>query len=215
MAENKDKFLEKERYEQSSKSILLNVNNLEKLTVYEDLPEYLQEPYHFYKKKIQEIIQKQDKVLEIGSGRGDLTGILLSTGANITATDISPLSLEILNKRYSTFSNLETSVQDMENLDYENKFDVFCSAGSLSYGSLDKVLSKAKQALKPGGYIICVDSLNDNPVYKIKRYIDFFRNRRSISTILNMPTIKSLLKFNGDFQVQDLKFFGSLSIALK
>tara|TARA_B100000963_G_scaffold143536_2_gene125057 strand:+ start:2984 stop:3751 length:768 start_codon:yes stop_codon:yes gene_type:complete len=211
MRRERDKAIERERYEKSSKSILLNKVNLEKLSEYDALPRYLLEPYFFYKKLLEETIKKDHRVLEIGSGRGDLTGILLSTKADITATDISPISLSILNERYSAYDNLKTSVQDMENLSYEKEFDIFCSAGSLSYGSINNILDQAKKVLKPEGIIICVDSLNNNPIYKVKRYIDFLRNKRSLSTIFNMPTLKSLLEFNKDFKILDIKFFGSIS----
>ena len=71
----------------------------------------------------------------------------------------------------------------MENLPYEkNTFDVVCCAGSLSYGNNLLVLNEINGVLKSDGYFISVDNLNENPIYKLNRYIHYIRGNRTLST---------------------------------
>ena len=132
---------------------------------YSDLPFYLQSPYSHYERMIREYIVNEHKVLEIGSGTGNYTGYISSTGADVMATDISSKSLEVASLRYSKNKNIKYQAADMEQLPFSDEsFDVICSAGSLSYGSYAKVSKEIKRVLKSGGYFICVDSLNNNPI---------------------------------------------------
>lgn len=212
---NKDKNLEKERYENSSQLIISKGVNYEGLTTYRSLALFLQTPYIYYEKIISEFVSEKHSVIEIGSGRGDLTDLILSTGAKVTATDISPISLAVLKQRYSKFNNLEILETDMENLLTSQKFDSFCSAGSLSYGNIDKIISEAQKVLKKDGLFICVDSLNNNLIYKFNRYIAYLIGKRSLSTIRQMPTVESIKKFETAFEVIEIKYFGSLSWLMK
>ena len=46
---------------------------------------------------------------------------------------------------------------------------------ALSYGDNDLVLKNVYQKLKPGGYFVCVDSLDNNIIYRINRYLHYLR----------------------------------------
>jgi len=76
---------------------------------------YLRTPYIFYEKCIRECIGPQDQVLELGAGVGLHTYALVKTGARVTATDISPNALKLLEQRIMHADmQVITQVADME-----------------------------------------------------------------------------------------------------
>ncbi len=93
----------------------------------------------------------------------------------------------------------------------DNSFDVICSAGSLSYGDNSIVMNEIYRVLVKGGIFIAIDSLNNNPIYKLNRYIHFLLGNRSKSTLQRMPTIKLLEKYTVKFDNVEVAYFGSLT----
>ena len=96
--------------------------------------------------------------------------------------NISSISLKVLEKNLLKFSKagLQTVVADMEQLPFENEsFNVVTCAGSLSYGDAEKVDSEIRRVIKPSGFFICVDSLNNNPVYRLNRFIHDLKKERT------------------------------------
>lgn len=132
-----DKLIEKKRYNKRALN-LLKQNELG-LSKYgsNSIPLVLRSPYIFYEDKIKELIRPSYKILEIGSGTGLHTYNLIKTGADVTATDISPNALKVLEKQLSIINRagrLRTMVTDMEQLSFKDKsFDIVVSAGSISY----------------------------------------------------------------------------------
>jgi len=172
----------------------------------------LREPYLYYEKCINLYVKAGSKVLEIGSGTGLHTYVLVQTGALVVASDISFHSLKVLTQRMRAKRRLITLVADMEALPFKNNsFDVVTSAGSLSYGDPDLVDTEIKRVLKPGGVFICVDSLNHNPVYRLNRWVHYLNGSRTKSTILRMPTIKRIMSISEGFNVAHVKYFGAVS----
>lgn len=100
----------------------------------------------------------------------------------------------------------------MEKLPFENiSFDVVTSAGSLSFGKAKRVDKEIMRILKPGGIFICIDSLNNNPIYRLNRYIHYLMGNRSKSTLINMPTYKRIQKLKEIYSKTEVKYFGSIS----
>jgi len=210
-----DKHIELNRFESRAEKLLLD-DNVNFLNGSESMPEYLRPPYIFFEKKIRNLIKKNDKVLEIGSGTGLHTDSLIKTGAYVTATDISQNSLHVLehnlSKSKKSGGRLRTLVADMENLPFQDKsFDVVASAGSLSYGDSKIVDKEIRRVLKPTGFFICVDSLNNNPIYKFNRYLHYLQGTRSKMTLINMPSIKRLEKLTQLYSEVEVGFWGSIS----
>jgi ubiquinone/menaquinone biosynthesis C-methylase UbiE len=113
-------------------------------------------------------------VLEIGAGMGENTKFLLATEAKVCATDISEYSLSVIEKRFNN-DKLTTKVADMEKLPFAGQsFDIIVSAGSLSYGDNDKVLDEIYRVLKNKGVFIAIDSLNNNPIYRLNRCLHYY-----------------------------------------
>ena len=212
---NSDKMVERDRYN-SRFANAFNEYGFKASFGAGSIAPYLRAPYVFYEELIKNNIKPEHKVLELGSGSGLHTEVLLKTGAYVTASDIAPSSLMLLQKslipRYG--EKLATQVADMESLTFEDGyFDAVTSAGSLSYGDPELVNREIKRVLKPGGIFICVDSLNHNPIYRFNRYLQFRRGQRTISTLERMPDMQRIKTFEKLFNSVEVSFFGSVTWA--
>ncbi len=175
---------------------------------------YLRKPYKKFISILKKKISKNDSILEIGSGFGQWTKYILDCDANVTASDISPESLKILEKFLpkKIYPKLKTKVVDMENITFpDNYFDCVVSAGSLSYGNNKIVMHEIYRSLKKDGYFICIDSLNNNPIYKFNRIVHVINARRSFFTIKNMPNINTIKNYKQLFKKTKLYYFGAIS----
>jgi ubiquinone/menaquinone biosynthesis C-methylase UbiE len=100
----------------------------------------------------------------------------------------------------------------MEKLPFDNdSFDCVCSAGSLSYGDNDIVMSEIYRVLKTGGLYIAVDSLNNSFIYRFNRFIHYLMGKRSKSTLKRMPDLDLIENYNKRFGSIEVKYFGSLT----
>ena len=207
-----DKQIEKNRYDNRALK-LLSDDFFDKNTGSSSFSLPIRAPYLRYEEMHIEFIDNNDNVLEIGAGTGIHTHSLLETGAFVVATDISPNSVQIIKKKYKKYSDkLIAKVADMELLPFGNEtFDVVCSAGSLSYGDNQVVMNEINRVLKPHGMVIIIDSLNENPLYIINRWIGYYRGTRSLSTLRRMPTLKLIKEYGDKFNIKKLDFFGSLT----
>lgn len=212
-----DKTLERDRYDaraksQMSKSALVTEVPLGSQT----MASYLSTPYLYYEAKLAELLGPGSRCLELGAGSGMHTRALLQTGAKVIASDISPNSLSLLRQRYrNKQDSIETVVADMENLPFEAKsFDVVVSAGSLSYGEPGLVDAEIRRVLRRGGMLICVDSLNHNPVYRLNRWLHYLRGNRSRSTLKRIPDLTRIQALGNGFSDVDVQYFGALSFTM-
>ena len=209
-----DKEIEKNRYDKRANIALKSFSYIKDFKLgSSSIPLHLRHPYTFYEELIIDTVKPDFKVLELGSGAGEFTGVLLNTNANVIASDISEKSLELLKLRYQHSTNLTVCQCDMENPPFSDLyFDVVVAAGSLSYGDNRIVLSQILRILKPGGYFICVDSLNHNLIYRLNRFLHYLRGNRSRSTLARMPTINLINQYiyamGGPFII---RFFGGFS----
>jgi ubiquinone/menaquinone biosynthesis C-methylase UbiE len=210
-----DKQLELNRYDERAKALLARTVPLaadEATGALAIVPIY-RAPYVYFESTINRLTRAEHDVLELGAGTGLHTAVLAHTGAHVMATDISKHSLEILERRIG--GNVTTTVADIEALPFgENSFDVVTCAGSLSYGAAEKVDREIRRVLKPGGSFIGVDSLNDNPIYRLHRWVDYLRGRRSKSTLLNMPTCKRIDSMGEHFEHFSVRYFGAVSFLM-
>jgi ubiquinone/menaquinone biosynthesis C-methylase UbiE len=201
-----DKYIEIKRYDDRAQKILV-----EKIII-KKIPQYINAPYQYYFSLIKKL--KKNKLLEIGAGTGQNTLRLIKMKFNVCATDLSPLSVEAMNKRYSKYKNFSSKLVDMEKLPFKNEsFDVVCLAGSLSYGDNNKVMNEIYRVLKFGGWLVLVDSLNNNPIYRFNRYINYIKGNRSMSTLKRMPNVNLIEKYIKKFGYGKVKFFGSVTWA--
>ena len=88
------------------------------------------------------------------------------------------------------------------------------SAGSLSYGESYLVDTEIRRVLRPGGMLICVDSLNHNPVYRTNRWLHYLRGNRSKSTLKRIPDLARITALGEGFSTVNVRYFGALSFAM-
>jgi SAM-dependent methyltransferase len=128
---------------------------------------------------------------------------------------ISSESLKVLKKIYKNNPYLSTKNANIEHLPFKNSsFDFVCCAGGLSYGETNRVKKEIIRVLRPGGSLILIDSLDNNPIYKLNRLMHYFFGRRTFSTLKNMPTVESLNDLTKTFKSTQIYYFGALVFLL-
>lgn len=214
MLNKTDKNIEKERFDKRALRRLNDFDDKFKKGSSE-ISESLRTPYLVFESLIDHYIEKNMEVLEVGSGNGQYTHFLLRNNASVIASDISENCLELIKKRYPSYLQkgfLKTKVADMEKLPYENnRFDAVVIAGSLSYGDANIVDKEISRVLKPGGVFLCVDSLNENYIYRTNRYLQYLMQKRSRLTIENMPDFKRINAMKKLYKKTTIQYFGKLS----
>ena len=101
-------------------------------------------------------VQPGDRVLDAGAGPGRFTLELLRLGAQVTALDISPGQLEILQARVPDVEAVLGDITDLSQFD-GGAFDVtVCYGGPLSYvvDRAEKAVAELARVTKPGGHVI-------------------------------------------------------------
>jgi len=191
-----DKESELFRYEQRALSCDVSPPIPGVSSGYTSMPLYLRAQYIKYEQYLSNILSSSDDALELCAGMGENSGPLISSGCNIVATDISPRSLAVLRWGFPSAQSLKTIVCDIEDLPFpKHSFDVVACAGGLSYGDNQLVLQHIYRVLKPGGYFICVDSLNHSPIYRANRFFHYLRGKRTLSTLKRMTTTALIARY--------------------
>ena len=164
-------------------------------------------PYIYFETHFGNLINESHKVLEVGAGIGNLTGYLLRKTKQVTVLDYSPQSIAILKKRFPMVR--ESVVANIENMPIaDSSFDfVFCSA-VLAYGDSEKIDREIARVLKPGGFIIVIDSLRSNPIYFLYRLRYFVMRKRSFQAIVNLPHKSRIDSWERNYEKVHLQFFG-------
>lgn len=180
------------------------------------IPYYLHEPYEIYRECLGQYLTPDMSVLEIGAGMGENSMTVATQSKFYVPLDISINSLIQLKRDLAQHASPPNCIcGDMESMPFANNvFDAVVSAGSLSYANNEVLLSEIYRTLKVGGYFICVDSLNENPIYRVNRYIHYCLGNRSKSTLSRMPKMKLIEKYIGKFSFGKVRFFGALTFAM-
>jgi len=121
--------------------------------------------HRLWKKRLIEImnINSKDKIIDVGSGTGDLTKIILKENKNALIYSVD-LNLEMLNEAKKRFNeqqkkNIKFINANAENLPFENNFFdkyviSFCLR-NITY--IEKALYESFRILKPGGIFYCLE----------------------------------------------------------
>lgn len=178
------------------------------------VPMELRAPYVYYEQMLEKYLADSEQTLEICAGTGLHSGALLShTKGKVICSDISEHSLQILKATYEFAGDrLGTEVADMELLPFDDQeFDVVTCAGGLSYGEPNLVMKEISRVLRPGGHFVCVDSFNENPIYRFNRWLHYLRGERTKSTLLRMPRIITIQAYSHQFSGVDVRYFGAIA----
>lgn len=117
---------------------------------------------------------KTKVALDYGSGTGNLTRHLISLDFDVTAADVSSVSLEHLKRKLGDPKRLKTIVINGEDLSYfENDSFDFIATYSVLHHVPDylKIIREFKRLIRPGGIIyidheVCLGYWNQNLSYK-------------------------------------------------
>lgn len=199
-----DKKLEKDRYNQRAEDLKASQLKINWSGRFKNIGE--QEYISLVSKHISEGMN----VLELCSGLGEFTHIFNKIdGCNFYVTDISQSSI-IYNKETSPNQSSFYIVSDIEELPFlDEKFDLVVCAGGLSYGDHQIVCNEIYRVLKLGGSFIALDVLDQNPIYKLNRCINFLRKKRTYDVIRMAPNLKLINLYSNLFKV-DISYFGSI-----
>ncbi|MNO33431.1 16S ribosomal RNA methyltransferase KsgA/Dim1 family protein [compost metagenome] len=106
--------------------------------------------------------KSDSSVLEIGAGCGGVTGVLCEKNKKVIAVELSKKRAEINAYRNNEKENLEIVVGNIEDIDFDQKFDYITLIGVLEYaGKFTKAsdpylefIKNVKKFLKPDGELI-------------------------------------------------------------
>jgi len=107
-------------------------------------------------------LQKEARVLEIGSGCGSVTGVLLRHAAEVHCVEISPRRAEIAAYRHQKSDNLTIHVGNLNDIEGLGQFDYVTLIGVLEYAAsfthtarpYHDFIASCRRFLKPGGTLI-------------------------------------------------------------
>ena len=171
---------EKQRYDNRAEEELKAINTRQSLQV--NHSEFIAPIYDKWYELINNLIKPEASVLEIGAGTGTHTKVIFDTGADITAQDISEISLKVLRTKLS--GGIKTIASNMESIPIKDcTFDFIVCCNVLSYGS--------------------------NYIYRLNRRIHYYRGNRTKSTLKRVPNFKRIQVFSKRFESSSCFYFGS------
>jgi ubiquinone/menaquinone biosynthesis C-methylase UbiE len=201
-----DSEIEKNRYDNRAKDELLKIKNKDFNHI--NYSEFMRPIFERYDKLIFTLIKPGMKVLEIGAGTGSHTEIIVKTGADIVAQDISEVSLEVLRAKLG--SGIKTIASNMESIPIDDHtFDFIVCCNVLSYGNPLAVNKEIFRLIKPGGNLLIMDSINHNFFYRFNRRIHYYRGNRTKSTLKRVPSFRRIKQFSERFESSMCFYFGS------
>jgi SAM-dependent methyltransferase len=176
-------------------------------------PPQFRAPYEDYERRVREAARPGATALEIGAGEGAFSLVAAGEGRTLVATDISPVALRVASERASLAGHrLHCIVADAERLPLRDaSFDLVTSAGVLYCLDMDRVSAEVRRVLRPDGSWVLVDSLDENPVYRINRWIGYLRRRRTQLAVENIPTTASLRTLRRQFASVQIHYHGVLT----
>lgn len=144
------------------------------------------------------------KVLELGCGTGNLTRILVRTGYDVTAVDISPQMLG----KFSLREDCETLLGDAENPPFKDaSFDaIICRNLMCTLPEPKKTLEEWFKVLRRGGKLVIIDKLDGvNIRERIGNFLALMLERQNLWSLGYGKDTSSLIPFHRGFKPHDLK----------
>ena len=210
----RDKEIERDRFDRRARDFLQNdsVKRFKPDGAQSVTPE-LRRPYVVYEEHIQRLARPGVRVLDLCCGTGLHSLTAARCGAEVTGTDFAENALKLAEIRAARAGlAIRFVCADVEALPFgSSSFDVVTCAGSLSYVDLPGLLQELRRVCRPGGAFIFVDSLNHNPLYRLNRFLQYLRGRRSWATLVRMPTFETIRAIRRVFPDLTVSYHGVFS----
>lgn len=157
---------------------------------------------------------KDKKVLDYGCGMGLNLEWLSSLSKEVIGIDLSEKSLEVAKKIVldKKLDNVELLLMDCEKLKFPNAtFDVIFDGGTLSSLDIEKALPELKRVLKPGGFILGIETFGYNPFTNLNRKINRITKKRTEWAEGHIMKNKDIEKMKRHFKKLDIYYFHLIS----
>ena len=138
-------------------------------------------------------------VLDYCCGNGEDSLYLARHGAKrVVGIDISDVSIQNCRDRAKAAKAdhiVHFEVMDAERMSFaDNTFDLITEYGVLHHLDLDRAMAELARVLKPGGHMVCTETLGHNPV------IDWYRRRT--------PTLRTTWEVDHILRRKDFEVIG-------
>lgn len=148
-------------------------------------------------------------LLEIGGGCGALSGLFAQKLKKVVVVELSKRRAEIIYRRFKDYTNMEIIVGNLNDIEFEKKFDYATLIGVLEYAGnftegkdpFKKFLEKAKSYLKPKGKLLIAIENKFGMKYWAGARED--HTRRFFDSIENYPNNKGIQTF-GKEELEEL-----------
>jgi ubiquinone/menaquinone biosynthesis C-methylase UbiE len=158
-------------------------------------------------------LKKTGEILDYGCAIGEKTYKFSSENWRITGIDISSKSVEVakeLARKYSV--NAEYFEMDCENLTFnDNRFDIIFNYGTFSSLDMNKAIKELCRVLKPDGYLLAIETLGNNPVFKLKRSLNVISGSRTRWAASHIMKIEDWKRIGILFNNSDIKYYSLLT----
>jgi SAM-dependent methyltransferase len=156
---------------------------------------------------------KDKKILELGCGLGEASVYLAKLGANVLATDISPLMVkrvqELAKYHHVKVESMVVSANNLNNVPNDS-FDYAYAGNLLHHVNIELCVKQVQMKLKDGGIAFFWDPIAYNPLINIYRRI-----ARKVRTEDEHPLrVKDIKTIRDVFPKVDLEFFWLTSLSV-
>ena len=165
--------------------------------------------YTFLKRKkivLKNLYKKKGKFLDVGTGSGEITSILINNNnfSNSTLLDISNLMLKKCKKKIKNKKGVKFINKDLSFLSTRRKFNYIICLGVIAhYPNINKLVSKLSSLSKKNSIVIVQSSLLNFFTVKMNKFFFSKRYHANNKYKVNYITEKKLLEvfINNDFEI--------------
>ena len=159
---------------------------------------------------------KEDaNLLEIGAGCGALTGLFCNKVSKVTAVELTDRRSQIIYNRHKNHSNLEIFPGNLNNMEFEEKFDYIILCGVLEYATrftptdnphVD-FLKKIKSMLKEDGVIlVAIENRIGLKYFSGSKEDHLAQSFLGIDNYLNIDNVKTFSRFELEEVIKEAGF---------
>ena len=118
---------------------------------------------HYHEYLLKQVPHDCENALEVGCGTGAFARQLAARCKRVVALDLSPEMIRVARSRATQQPNLEFQLADVMTWEFpQAHFDFICSIATLHHTEQRPLLTKMRDALKPGGVLVIVDLVQSN-----------------------------------------------------